>query len=369
MQKNEKQPSSTETNEFTDEQAEVIKSIRTSRIIFPILIGLAVVGYMLYKQFNPEDFAKIQWTTHTLIWILFSLVFLVIRHFAYMARLYILTEGFFSWKKCFELIFIWEFSTAVSPTSVGGSAVALFMLSQEKLSVAKTTTIVIYTVVLDAAFFLIGLLFLYLIFGNHIIVPSDIKGIAAWQSVFWITYFVMLSYSTLFAYGIFIDPKRIKQFLLFFCKIPFLKRFRAKAEKLGNDIIIASKEVRNKKWTYHLGAFLSTVGAWTCRFILIGCLIIAFMPSISTDLTTNTLIFARLQSMFIILLLSPTPGGAGFAESSLGVFLGDVVTSASLALVVAVVWRFFTYYMYLFAGVIVIPNWIRKVINRKRVIE
>ncbi|NJN77591.1 MAG: hypothetical protein HC803_04080 [Saprospiraceae bacterium] len=50
-----------------------------------------------------------------------------------MARLHILTEGEFTWRKCFELIFIWEFSSAVTPTSVGGSAVALFVLSQEKL--------------------------------------------------------------------------------------------------------------------------------------------------------------------------------------------------------------------------------------------
>ena len=70
------------------------------------------------------------------------------------------------WKKCIELIFIWEFSSAVSPTSVGGSAVAFFVLAQEKLSTAKTATIVLYTVVLDTIFFVGTLPILFAFFGT-----------------------------------------------------------------------------------------------------------------------------------------------------------------------------------------------------------
>ena len=142
--------------DFTAEQQEVINSIRSSRIILPILISLGVVGYIIYNQFDPEAFAQIKWTGHTLFWFGMALAFLVIRHFAYMARLYILTEGFFGWRKCFELIFIWEFSSTITPTSIGGSAVAFLLLSQEKLSMAKTAAIVTYTIVLDALFFVIS---------------------------------------------------------------------------------------------------------------------------------------------------------------------------------------------------------------------
>ena len=78
-------------------------------------------------------------------------------------------EKAFSWKKCIELVFIWEFSSAVSPTSVGGSAAALFVLSQEKLSTAKTTTIVLYSAVQDALFFLVTLLVFFMIFGIGIL--------------------------------------------------------------------------------------------------------------------------------------------------------------------------------------------------------
>ena len=74
----------------------------------------------------------------------------------------ILTSFYKIWTKIGEFIggiiskiimFIWKFSSAVTPTSIGGSAVALVVLSQEKLSTAKTATIVVYTIILDGLYF------------------------------------------------------------------------------------------------------------------------------------------------------------------------------------------------------------------------
>ena len=42
-----------------------------------------------------------------------------------------MTDNEFSWPKSMELIVLWEFASAVSPTSIGGSGVALFLLAQE----------------------------------------------------------------------------------------------------------------------------------------------------------------------------------------------------------------------------------------------
>ncbi len=350
--------------DFDTQQAELIQSIRPSRIIIPILIGLAVVGYLLWQQFDPKVFSEIHWTSHVFFWVGMSLFFLAFRHFCYMVRLHILSDKVFSLKKAFELIFIWEFSTAISPTSVGGSAVALFVLSQEKLSGAKTTTLIIYTVILDALYFLLMLPILYLIFGERMIGLEDWGSFGA-TSILLLTYGVMFTYSLGFFYGIFINPNTIKRTLLFFCKLPLLKRYKERAEKLGEDIIVASAEMREKNWQFHLGAFLSTVGAWTCRFLLINCLIIAFTAALDLNVFDHLLAYARLNAMFIILLLFPSPGGAGFAESGLGVFLSGIVPP-TLAILIAIIWRLFAYYAYLLAGVIVIPNWIKNVINERR---
>lgn len=354
--------------EFTEEQQDVLKSIRLNRVILPILLGVGVVIYLLWRQFDPEEFAKIDWTRHTLFWVLATVGLLIVRHLSYATRLRILSNREFSWRKCIELIFIWEFSSAVSPTSVGGSAVAFFVLAQEKLSTAKTATIVLYTIVLDTIFFVGTLPFLFMLFGTNMIRPnmerlSDFDG---WGFTFIGAYILMAVYGALFYYGLFISPNQMKRLLVGFTKIRFLKQYRKKAVELGNDMILASKEMKRQRWTFHLGAFLSTAIAWSCRFLLLNCLIIAFAATMTTDFWSQFALYARLETMFVIIAFSPTPGGAGFVEFLFGGFLSDYVTLETRAVVISTIWRLLAYYSYLLAGVIVIPNWIRKIMNERQ---
>ena len=356
------------TEQFTEEQQEVLKSIRVSRIIIPVLIGIVAVFYMLLRQFDPEEFAQIEWTSHTWFWISCTIILLIIRHLAYATRLRILSEGAFSWRKCIELIFIWEFSSAVSPTSVGGSAVAFFVLAQEKLSTAKTATIVLYTIVLDSIFFIGTLPILYLFFGNSMIRPnvSSLSDIGGWGFYFLFAYTVMATYGSIFYYGLFINPVQIKRFLLWFTKFGWLKRYREKALALGNDMIVASEGLKQHKFLFHFKAFLATATAWSCRFLLLNCLIIAFINTIPLDFWVQFELYARLETMFVIIAFSPTPGGAGFVEILFGGFLSDYVTNPTYATVISTIWRLFTYYSYLLAGAIIIPNWIRNILNERR---
>ena len=133
--------------------------------------------------------------------------------------------------------------------------------------------------------------------------------------------------------------------LVGFTKLGFLKKYREKAIKLGDDIIIASKELYRQEWKFHIGAFLATATAWSCRFLLLNCLIIAFVNT-PTDFWTQSNLYARLQTMFVIMAFSPTPGGAGFAEKLFSGFMTDYVSSETFALIIAIIWRFFTCLLY-----------------------
>lgn len=359
----EKQP----IKSFSTDQQEVLQSIRISKVILPVLIGIGVVFYLLWKQFDPEEFANINWTIHTFVWIGVAVALLIVRHLAYATRLRILTEGDFSWFKCIELIFIWEFSSAVSPTSLGGSAVAFFVLAQEKLSAARTATIVLYTIVLDTIFFVGTLPILFFMFGPDMIRPGmRLENIDGWGYTFFFAYVIMAVYGSLFYYGLFVNPRQMKRLLVAFTYIPFFKKFRQRALSLGSDMMVASQHLKKQNWRFHLGAFLSTATAWSCRFLLLGSLIVAFIPTLPIDFWTQAALFARLQTMFVIIAFSPTPGGAGFVEILFGGFLKDYVQTGTSSLVIASIWRIISYYSYLLAGAIVIPNWLRNVIlNRK----
>ena len=69
--------------------------------------------------------------------------------------------------------------------------------------------------------------------------------------------------------------------------------------------------------------------------------------------------------MFVIIAFSPTPGGAGFVEILFNGFLTDYMESTTYSTMISTIWRILTYYSYLLVGVIVIPNWIRNVLNER----
>ncbi len=354
--------------EFTTDQQEVLQSVRASRVILPILIGVGVVAYLFWQQFDPQEWAAIDWNTATLFWVSVSLLLLVVRHLAYAMRLYILSEHDFSYKKCIKLVFIWEFSSAVSPTSIGGSAVALFVLAQEKLSAARTATLVLYTVVLDTAFFVFTLPLLYLIYGASMIRPGaeSLANLGGWGVTFLFAYCAMAVYGLFLAWGLFISPRQIGRLLNWLASWRLLNRFEERFASLGNDMVAASQHMRNQPPPWHLGAFLSTAVAWSFRFLLLNCLFIAFVD-LSTSMFTQFGLYARLEAMFVIIAFSPTPGGAGFVEVLFKNFLTDYVAgNATSSVLIATIWRLFTYYAYLLAGVIIIPDWIRGVIARRK---
>ncbi len=349
-----------------EQKTDILHKVHISKVVLPILIGIVVLGYMIYRQFNWEEFRKIEWDFHTYFWIGMAVLIYIARHFFISARLRLLSGFEFSWKKAVELIFIWEFSSSVSPTSFGGSAVALYFLSHEKLQTSKSITLVIYTVVLDSLFFLLSLPLLVFTIGPLVFRP----GLTSfWEGdnhlyIFALIYVGMLFYTAFFFYGLFLHPENIKKTLHWLANRKILKRFKQGLIRVGNNVVLASHELGSQKITYHLKAFFYTGAAWFLRFFVINLLIIAFSSVSITDLISQIIIYARSQNLYVETSFTPTPGSTGFAEYLFSGFFHDYIP-VGLALVIAIIWRLITYYSYLFAGIIIVPNWITKILKNK----
>lgn len=354
--------------EFTAAQRRTLASVRPGRIVVPILIGLAVVAWLLYREFDVDEWRAIDWTAATAAWMGLSLALLVVRHLSYATRLYVLSEHDFTFRKCIELVFIWEFASAVSPTSVGGSAVALFVLAQEKLSAGRTASLVIYTIVLDTAFFVFGLTLLYLAFGPGMVRPGaeTFADLGGWGIPFVTAWTAMALYGSFFFWGLFVSPTAVRSVLRWLAGFKVMRRFRKNLLQTARDTTSASIHMREQALTWHGKAFLATAGAWSCRFLLLSCLIIAF-GEVTVDFLTQLELYGRLKAMYLIIAFSPTPGGAGVAEGLLEGFTTDFMgANVTSVLLVAMLWRGVTYYAYLVAGAIVVPNWIRRLIARRK---
>lgn len=347
-------------------EQKILDNLAARRIILPILLGVLVIAFLIWRQFDPKEFAQFPLNSRTLFWVGIAGGLLVIRHLAYSFRLRLLSNNFFSWLKSIELIFIWEFSSAVSPTSLGGSAVALFMLSQEKLSGARTTALVIYTVILDTFFFLLLVPSMFLVFGPKVIRPDmdSLFDQTGWGITFLVVIALMLLYGSFFFYGLIVNARPLRNLLVILSRISFLKKYKPKIIGLGNDLVVASRDMKTRDWHVPLFTFLATATAWSCRFLIINALVMAFVETNSFAFIDQLLLYARSGTMFMIMAFSPTPGGSGFAEIVFGGFLSDYIPSG-IAPIIASIWRLLTYYFYIFAGLIVIPNWIRKLISRR----
>ncbi len=344
----------------------LLDSVKLSKIIIPTLIGLGAVGYMMYRQLDLNELSNIDSKFATIGWILMAILMYVIRHVFYSIRLRVMTSKAFGFWKSMELIVIWEFASAVSPTSVGGSGVALLLLAQEKLSGAKTVAVVLYSMVLDTLFFVVSLPILYIILGAVMIRPgmdaaSDMFD--GYGLTFLTVLLVMVAYGALFFYGLFINPNATKRLLLLISKIPFLKRFKTNLRQTAMDVVVSSKELQSKPWKFHLQAFGATSVAWMSRFLAINFIILALVSMTGTGAIDQLIIYARGETMHVVTAFLPTPGGAGLAEYLFGGFFSDYIP-LGIATLVALIWRLISYYPYLLLGAIVIPNWIRKVLTK-----
>jgi len=349
------------------EDTQMLDSIRINRIILPILIGLSVVGWMMYKQLDIESLRAINWSSSILFWVAMAIFAYVIRHLFYSWRMRIMTDEEFSWPKSIQLIVLWEFASSVSPTSVGGSGVALFLLAQEKLSAAKTVSVVLYSMVLDTLFFVLSLPLLYLLLGATMIRPgmTSLNDVDGFGYTFFGVILFMTLYGAVFFYGLFINPNTIKKLLLFISRWSILKRFKSNLVQTADDVIATSKEMQQKNMFYHFKAFIATSGAWIFRFLAINCIILAFVETTPFDFYNQILIMARAETMHVTTSFTPTPGGAGVAEYLFGGYFIDFVPQG-IASLLALVWRLITYYSYLIGGAIIIPFWIRGIMMQKR---
>ncbi len=108
-----------------------IKTFKISYVFLPVLIGLVVVSWLFYRDFNPELFSGLHFSWRMCGGILLAFLFIFGRDFGAMARLRWLSDDTLTWRQVFNVNMLCEFTSAVTPSAVGGE-VSLFYFSIKK---------------------------------------------------------------------------------------------------------------------------------------------------------------------------------------------------------------------------------------------
>lgn len=309
-----------------------------------------------FEQKNAyQVLSDISWNSSTFFWIFLALLGMVGRDLGYMIRIRILTKKQLTWTQSFHVIMIWEFASALAPGVMSGATVAMFILNREKIALGRATAIVILTAFLDNLFYVIIIPILFLFIPSGKLFPST--GNESMAVIFWTGFSVFAVLCAVLFSSIVIYPRLVFKLLTFITRIPLLKRFRAGAEKTGNDVSTTAIEMKKEPFSFWLKAFGATVFSWSSRFLVINFIMQAFL---SLGFLQQTQIFTKQFVLWMFLRISPTPGGSGVAEWAFGELLSEFSTSIVLLGTMAVLWRLISYFPYLMIGSIILPRWLAK---------
>lgn len=342
----------------------IFETLNPNKIWVPVLIGLGIVFLMFYL--DPSVNAR----TLNVVFdasvggIVIAVLVILFRDAGYVYRIREITDRHLTWTRAIYVIILWEFASAVTPSVVGGTAVAIFILNKEGIKMGKAIAFVMVTAILDNLFFVIGApIILFFAQGN--IFPEsrvmEVKFGRSLEILFWTSYALYALYSFIMAAALFIRPRVFKWILLKIYSIRWIRKWKHSANEYGNQIIEASKELKGKNYRYWTPIVLATIFVWCSRYLMLNSLISAYE---SLTISEHVIIFARQVIMWIVMMISPTPGSSGTAEFFFAQFFTEFLTGYTF--VTSILWRLFSYYPYLILGAIFLPRWIKQVFFRKK---
>ena len=330
--------------------------LRPKYVAIPIIIGLLAVAAMFWHDSGQFDWSLINITTKSAAYFILAVLFMAGRDFGLTWRFRTLTDHDISWGQALRVNMLCEFTSAVTPSTVGGSSFGMIYLTGEGLNLGRSTAIMITTLFLDELFYVVACpTALALIGFSGLFDIANHQISASIRITFWIVYAGLGLWTLILGLGIFVRPTAIRSLLINFCKLPILRRWKNEASEMGDAIVSTSKELRRKKFWWWLRAFFGTSLSWISRYMVVNALLLAF--AINAD---QVMVLARQLVIWVVLTVCPTPGGSGVSEWIFKSYYGDMIASSSLALLLALCWRIVSYYIYLIIGICVIPSWLRQ---------
>ncbi len=323
----------------------------------PIVIGLAVVVWMFSDEFNPEVFQRFHFNSRMLIALVAAVIFVIGRDFGLSWRFHTIAGGDLSWGRAVKVDLMCAFTSAITPSVVGGSALAVFYLNREGIKVGRATTLTLTTLFLDELFFVIfcPLLFLLIpvddLFGH----TSGQAVLAGIKIVFWLVYAGIVVWTAILYIGIIVRPQAVSKVLHNIFSLRWLRRWQGSMDRIGANMIETSAFVKGASHRWWLKVFGATVVSWFSRYLVVNAIFWGFVPAAS-----GLLVFGRQFVVWVVLMVSPTPGGSGVSEWLFTNYYGDLIGDVSIALVIALVWRLLSYYIYLAAGCCLLPTYFSK---------
>ena len=324
-----------------------------------VLASVAVVAWSVWKGASWESLTDIQVDG---TWLGIALACVALRDVGYVLRLWVLSRGELSATRATSSIVLWELASALTPSVVGGSAVASFILHRNGLSWGRSLATVMSTALLDELYFLVAVPVVAVMVGWGAFLPQAapwLEGSVA--AIFGGGYAFMAVLATLLSTALFWAPQAVQGMLHAVLSWRWLQRWKTQGEQLAHDLRHASNDLRTMSLASWAGAVAATIVSWTARFLTLNAVLMAFVVPLHGSGLDQFGVWARQLSMWTVMMISPTPGSSGLAELALPTFMEGVMPVAlpvALWAAVVLMWRYLTYHLYVLVGGLLMPFWL-----------
>ena len=330
-------------------------------------VGVVLAGVLRGKSWEAMVSVHVAW-----VWVGAAVGLAVLRDVGYMVRLWVLARGELTPKRTASSILLWELASALTPSVVGGSAVATFLLHRNGLNWGRSLATVMSTALLDELFFVVAIPAVAVVAGFHAFLPSAAPWVAgSLGAVFAGGVAFMAGLAAFLATALFAAPGWIYRRLHRLFQRPLLRRVATPGQTLAADLLQASRDLRSMSWRGWAVASLATAVSWCARFLTLNALLLAVLaPTLDDGSGMDHLaVAARQLAMWTVMLLSPTPGATGLAELALPTFMEGVLPltlGAGTWAAAVLLWRGLTCHIYLLVGGALMPVWVAQTSSHNR---
>ena len=347
-----------EEDKTSKENRSVASRFKPSMVVWPILFGLIGVGVMLWREMKdgiPHETLGL--ADHWWVFALLVLLFTVFKDFSGMYRLRVMSGAPLTFRQLFRIRMLYEFTSAVTPSAAGGSSLEVIFIHREGIKISRAMSMTILALFMDEMLMIVLFPLLLLVIPYADLFTSNGYFQYGYLWAFIIGYAMKFVWVTLLFIGLFCKSTILVKIIGWIFKLKFLRKYKLRGLRTALELRNCAREIQHEGFGYWVRMSLSTIGIWGFRFLIANAAIMIFNPLTAAD---NLMCFARQYILGIVGMIVPTPGGSGFAEVMFGDFLSEFIVQTMSIVAITSIWRICTYYYYLIAGVIILPQWLGK---------
>lgn len=327
------------------------------RTLVPVAIGALTAWLLVRDDFSLSALTDMDLGWRAVIGIVAAIIFVAGRDFGLTWRFHTIASPDLSWGRSLRVDLMCAFTSAITPSAVGGSALAIFFLNREGVKAGRATALTLTTLLLDEMFFVVFCPLIMLIIPMDELFGATARDATFMHVVrvtFWLVYAGIVAWTAILFTGIILRPQWVQALMVRLFSMRWLRRWLPAITETMDNMVATSAWVKGRSAAWWLNVFGATVVSWFSRYLIVNALFWGLVPGASM-----MLVFARQFVVWVILMVSPTPGGSGVSEWMFTEYYGDLIGTPAVALAIALVWRLITYYIYLALGAILAPSYFK----------